>query len=79
MITDLVQFAFILVLPIVIVAGGLASLFAVGAVFDALDDPQGLRSRVDGMFRRPPREAKMAGEKHYYRPHWLGGDKPKST
>ena len=79
MITDLVQFAFILVLPVVIVAGGLASLFAIGAVFDALDDPQGLRSRVDGLFRRPPKDAKMTGPKHYYRPYWLGGDKPKSA
>ena len=76
MITDLLQFAFILALPLVIVAGGLVSLFAVGAAFDALDDPQGMRARVDGLFRRPPREARTTGPKHYYRPYWLGGEKP---
>lgn len=76
MIVDLLQFAFILVLPLVVIAGGLVSLFAVGAAFDALDDPQGLRARVDGLFRRPPREARMTGPKHYYRPYWLGGKRP---
>lgn len=70
---DLLQFAFIVVLPLVIVAGGLASLFAVGALFDALDDPQGLRARIDGLFKRPPRQARMTTEKHYYRPYWMPG------
>lgn len=73
MMTDLLQFAFILLLPLVIVGGALASLFAVGAVFDALDDPEGLRSRIDGAFRRAPRPARTPGPSHYYRPHWLGG------
>ena len=68
---DLLQFAFIVVLPLVIVAGGLASLFAVGALFDALEDPQGLRTRIDGMFKRPPRAARLTTDKHYYRPYWL--------
>jgi hypothetical protein len=70
---DLLQFAFIVVLPLVIVAGGLVSLFAVGALFDALDDPKGLRTRIEGAFRSAPREARMTTEKHYYRPYWLGG------
>ena len=69
---DFIQFAFIVVLPIVIVAGGLVTLFAVGALFDALDDPKGLRTRIDGIFRPAPREARMTTEKHYYRPYWLG-------
>ena len=69
--TDLLQFAFIVVLPLVVVGGGLASLFAVGALFDALDDPQGLRTRIDGVFKRPPRLARLTNERHYYRPYWL--------
>ena len=69
---DLLQFAFIVVLPLVVVAGGLAALFAVGALFEALDDPQGLRTRIDGLFKRPPRDARLTTAKHYYRPDWLG-------
>ena len=68
----LVQFLFIVLLPVVIVAGGLVSLFAVGALFDALDDPQGLRTRIDGLFKRPPRDPRLTTVKHYYRPYWLG-------
>lgn len=76
---SLVQFLFIVLLPVVIVAGGLVTLFAVGALFDALEDPQGLRSRIDGAFKPSLRPARMAGPGHYYRPYWLGGDKPSAT
>ena len=67
---DLLQFVFIVLLPVVIVAGGLATLFAVGALFDALDDPKGLKTRIEGAFRAAPREARMTTEKHYYKPYW---------
>lgn len=73
--TDLLQFAFIVALPLIIVGGGLASLFAVGAVFDALENPQDLRARIEGGFRPSARAARTAGPGHYYRPHWLGGGK----
>lgn len=74
--TELGQFAFIVVLPLVIVGGGLASLFAIGALFEALEDPQGLRARIEGAFRPSTRPARTPGPGHYYRPHWLGGGKP---
>jgi hypothetical protein len=77
--TDLAQFAFIVVLPIILVGGGLASLFAVGALFDALENPQDLRTRVEGVFRPAAPVARNAGADHYYQPHWLGGGKPKAT
>ncbi len=71
--TDLFQFAFIVALPLIIVAGGLVSLFAVGALFDALENPQDLRARIEGAFRPAAPAARPAGPRHYYRPHWLGG------
>ena len=71
--TELIQFAFIVLLPLIVVAGGLASLFAVGALFDALEDPQALRARIEGAFRPSATAARVPGPGHYYRPHWLGG------
>jgi hypothetical protein len=66
-------FAFIVVLPLILVGGGLLTLFAVGALFDALENPQALRSRIEGAFRPAARAARTPGPDHYYRPHWLGG------
>ena len=63
-------FALILLLPLVIVAGALVTLFAVGALFDALDHPHEVRGRIDGLFRRPLRPSRMAGPEHYYQPYW---------
>lgn len=77
--TDLLQFAFIVVLPLIVVAGALVSLFAVGALFDALEDPQALRARVEGAFRPTARAARIPGVDHYYQRHWLDGGKGKST
>ena len=74
--TELIQFAFIVALPLIVVGGGLASLFAVGALFDALEDPQALRARIEGAFRPSTRAPRIPGPGHYYRPHWLGGGKP---
>ncbi|PYQ26026.1 MAG: hypothetical protein DMF81_00650 [Acidobacteria bacterium] len=71
-----VGFLFILLVPLVLVGGGLVTLFAVGALFDALENPGELRSRIEGAFRRPPREPKAPGPDHYYRPHWQSEKKP---
>jgi hypothetical protein len=67
-----IGFLLILLLPFVVIGGGLVTLFAVGALFDALDHPQDLRGRVEAAFRRPPREPRLAGPGHYYRPYWAG-------
>jgi len=65
-------FLVVLLLPLVIVAGALVSLFAVGALFDALDNPQDLRGRIEAAFRRPPRAPRATRADHYYRPFWVG-------
>jgi hypothetical protein len=67
---EAIQFLFIVVVPLVLVAGGLVSLFAIGALFDALENPGDLQARVEGLFRRPLRPPKTPGPDHYYRPHW---------
>ena len=76
---EAVQFLFIVIVPLVIVAGGLASLFAVGALFDALEHPGDLRDRIEGMFRRPPKAPKTPGPDHYYQPYWNPQEPPKAT
>jgi hypothetical protein len=65
-----IQFGFIVLVPLVVVGGGLATLFAVGALFDALEHPRELQTRIDGVFRRPPRPPRTPGPEHYYQPHW---------
>jgi hypothetical protein len=67
---QLVQILFILVVPVIVVAGAVVTLFAVGALFNALDNPDALSERIEGAFRRPPKVPKPAGEDHYYRPYW---------
>jgi hypothetical protein len=64
------QFLFILILPLIVVAAVIGGLFAVGALFDALENPENLRARVEGAFRRPPKAARATAENHYYRPYW---------
>ena len=63
---------FIVVLPLVVIGGGLVTLFAVGALFDALDHPDEVRGRIEGAFRRPPPPARMTKPDHYYQPYWSG-------
>jgi len=67
----LLQFAFILAVPFVVVAGAVFTLFAAGALFDALEHPDELRKRIEGAFRRPPKPGRTAGRDHYYRPYWI--------
>ena len=68
--TAAVQFLFILLVPLVIVGGALASLFALGALFDFLEHPEQARARVEGLFRRPPAAARPPDKDHFYQAHW---------
>ena len=65
-------FGLILLLPLVVIGGALLTLFAVGALFDALDHPSEVRGRIEGLFRRPLRPARMTRPDHYYQPYWSG-------
>jgi hypothetical protein len=65
-----VQFAFILLVPLVVVGATLAGLFAVAALFNALEHPEELRGRIEGAFRRPLQPPRETAPDHYYRPHW---------
>ena len=65
-------FGLILLLPLVVIGGGLVTLFAVGALFDALDHPSEVRTRIDALFRRPLAAARMTKPDHYYQPYWSG-------
>ena len=65
-----IQFLFIVIVPIVLVAGGLVTLFAVGALFDALEHPDQLKQRVEGAFRSAPVTPQGTGKDHYYQPFW---------
>ena len=64
------EFVFILLIPLVVVAGALVGLFAVGALFDVLEHPEAMRARIEGAFRRPPKAPRETAPDHYYRPHW---------
>jgi hypothetical protein len=68
--TRLVEFAFILAVPLAVVAGVILGLFATGALFNALDHPEQLRQQVDAAFRRPPAAPRSPGRSHYYKPFW---------
>jgi hypothetical protein len=68
--TSALQFAFILLVPLVVVGGAVATLFAVGALFDAAEHPDEVRARIEGAFRRPPKAARETAPDHYYVPHW---------
>jgi hypothetical protein len=64
------QFLFIVLVPVALVAGGLVAIFALGALLDALDDPEELKRRIEGAFRRPPKAPKPPDADHYYRAYW---------
>ena len=68
--TEIAQFLFILAVPIVLVVGGLVTLFAVGALFDALEHPEELQQRIQAAFLRPPKPPRTPGKDHYYKPYW---------
>ena len=64
------QFAFIVGLPILLVAGGLVTLFLVGALLEALEHPEQLSARIEAAFRRPPKPPTATSAEHYYKPYW---------
>jgi len=70
MITSATYFLFIVMLPIVLVVGGLVSLFAVGAFFDATENLDQLKGRIEAAFRGTLREPRPLSAKHYYQPYW---------
>jgi len=72
----ILQFLFIVLVPLVLVGGGLITLFAIGALFDALENPGELRGRIESAFRRPPKPPRVPGPDHYYRPHWKAEKAP---
>ncbi len=76
MLTTAVEFIFIIAVPLVLLAGGLVTLFAVGAFFYAAEHPDELKTRIEGLFRRPPKPPRVPGRDSYYKPYWLGGPKP---
>jgi hypothetical protein len=67
---SLIQFAFIVVVPLVVVAGAVVTLFAVGALFNTLDNPKGLLPWIQSLFRRPPKPPKTPGKESYYKAYW---------
>ena len=68
--TAALQFLFIVLVPLVIVAATLAGLFAIGALFDLLENPEQARGRIEGLFRRPPAPARAPDKDHFYQAHW---------
>jgi hypothetical protein len=66
----LAQFVFVVALPLVIVGGGLVTFFAVGAFFEALEEPAELKRRIESAFRRPLKPARRIGPDHYYHQYW---------
>lgn len=66
----LFQFLFIVALPLVAVGGGLVTFFAVGALFEALEEPAELKRRIEAAFRKPPKPSQPIGPDHYYHQYW---------
>jgi hypothetical protein len=66
----IVEFLFVLAIPLAVVGGALVGLFALGALFDALEHPEEMRARIEGAFKRPPKAPRETAPDHYYRPHW---------
>jgi hypothetical protein len=62
---------FVVAVPLVVVAGGLVTLFAVGALFDFLENQEAFAQRIEAAFRRPPKTPTGIGPDHYYRPYWV--------
>jgi hypothetical protein len=67
---ELAAFLFIVAVPLVVVAGAVLTLFAIGALFDALDNPSQISSRIEAAFRGRPKPSKPAPADHYYKPYW---------
>lgn len=66
----LLQFLFVVAIPLVVAGGALVTLFGVGALFDALENQDDLRRRIEALFRQPPKPARVPGRDHFYTPYW---------
>ena len=66
----IVEFLFIIAIPLAVVGGALVGLFALGALFDVLEHTEAMRARIEGAFKRPPKAPRETAPDHYYRPHW---------
>ena len=73
---ELVAFGFIVLVPLVAVAGAVVTLFAVGAIFATLDNPGDLSGQVEAFFRGRLKPSKPVAEDHYYKQYWA--EKPRS-
>jgi predicted membrane channel-forming protein YqfA (hemolysin III family) len=62
--------AFLVLLFVAMALGGLATLYAIGAAFYAMEYPDEVRQHINALFRQPPKDARAPGADHYYRPHW---------
>ena len=69
--TALVQFLFIIAVPLVVVGGAVVTLYAVGALFYCLEHPEEAAKGIEAAFRGKPKPPKLAGPDNYYRPYWL--------
>jgi hypothetical protein len=67
---EVLQFLFIVAVPLVAVAGAVITLYAVGALFYALELPAEAAQGIEALFRRKPKPSASAGPDHYYRPYW---------
>jgi hypothetical protein len=74
----LIQFLFVVAVPLVLVGGALLTLFLVGALLHAVEDPSNLRRAIESAFRRPPRPARTPGPDHFYKPYWKETEKSQS-
>jgi len=52
------------------IVGALVVLVVVIGLALALRDPAATRQRIEGLFRRPEKAARIAGREQYYRPYW---------
>jgi hypothetical protein len=75
----LIEFLFIIAVPLVVVAGALVTLFAAGVVLQAIERPQDLRGIIEQAFRRAPKAPRTPGQEHYYRPYWQESEKPRGS
>jgi len=67
---QIIQFVFIVAVPLVLAGGALVTLFLVGALLHALEHPEQLSGRIEEAFRRPPKPPQPPSAKHYYKPYW---------
>jgi hypothetical protein len=67
---QLARFLFVVITPFVLVLGAVVTLFAVGALFDALDHPDEIESRIQALFRQPLRKPAPPPKDSYYRTYW---------